>query len=179
MRNKKLLIILIPIIVILLVLSIIGIYSNFFRNSVLFDTSYRINFHIYSSMYASYLGSPSYCIDEKGVAYKSIGSSDTNYMKLGKLYPFNLDPSNLDEILGSKAKWTAHNVDAEYIRQHTVEAWKTVDRDDRLYYFLLLDNNDVFLCIGNAAPKRSISTILYLGKLGKSDIFFDYCSRLQ
>ena len=177
MRNKKLLIILIPVIIITLVLSVIGIYNYFFCNSVLFDASYRTNYNIYSNMYASYFNTPSYCISEKGVAYTSVGSSDTNYKRLGKLYPFDLDQSNLDEVLSNEAKWTALNIDAEYIRQHTVEAWKTVDSEDRLYYFLLLDNSDVFLCIGNAAPITSISTILFLGQLGNADLFFDYCNK--
>jgi len=149
------------------------IWEKLSYDEAVFGRAYGININLYASFFASYFpDAPSYRLSKDGVLY-DLRYEDGVYRSermSDKLRPIVLTRDNFDALLGNS--WTAYGIDAQSAREHNKAAWVSITDEGRLYYIMLQDNGDVFLCLGgvwqteDGTNKQSISMIMYLNDLG-------------
>ena len=160
MKSKKFMIILLSVVLVLaVVFGVFALRSALRKNTYddgVFGKQYAIGINLYASAMVSYRADPVYYLSDSGylhhISYKN-GEKTVEQIS-DAMESFELTWWNFDSRFAG-GSWTAMGVDAQYIREHTVKAWYGVGEDEMLYYVLLQENGDVFLCKGKGTKNRS------------------------
>ena len=160
MKNKKLMISLLSVVLVLAV--VFGVVAlrrtpdETAYDDTVFGKQYAIGINLYASFFGSYGSKPVYYLSDDGyLHYISYKNGEKTVEQISDaMESFELTWWNFDSRFAG-GSWTAMDVDAQYIREHTVKAWYGVGEDEMLYYVLLQENGDVFLCKGRGTKNRS------------------------
>lgn len=175
MKNKKMWIV-IAAAAVLLVVVILAVFPIEYPSEI-FGRVYCINIDIYSGASSHYGDDPEYHLTQDGCLYE-MNYSDGKYIweyVAGPMRPQKLTEKNFDDLFFyKKSYWNVDNLDAQTIRERTVSAWSCTKKEagypyTLLYYVLLLENGDVFLCLGS--KQHGMGWIVYLGDLGAWEEF--------
>lgn len=178
MKAKKNRIVIVSAVLILLIA--LGVFCSIFHSfdydRTVFGKAYGINFNIYASFAGSYASmSPSYYLSANGCLYQTSRASGTETAEklTDAMRPFELTEQNFDDPLKGNY-WTAYDMDAQYVREHTQKAWYGFADEGQLYYILLQENGDVFLCMGSGSGSlwkgldvKGLGIIYFLNDLGE------------
>ena len=138
-----------------------------------FDKTYNINFHVYSSFTATYGSAPTMYIDKDGAIYQY----DEKYEPIlvaDWSHRIKLTEKNFDNLLYGGRSWMAANSDAQTLRKDNIATWVYPNEYGILHYIMLQKSGHVLLCSGAEYAKESIVDIVLLNKLGDSSVFYDF-----
>lgn len=176
MKTKKRMVIVLSAVLVLVVALSAALLPGIFRrasyDATVFGKTYGFDSYVCSGYYSYYGPDHSYSLAENGCLYQSTDGKEAAAKISDAMVSIQLTPENFDsKCVGDS--WAGDGMDAQHVREHTEKAWCAAGENGHIYYVLLQDNGDVFLCIGEGSQNMfgkpqvtEIGDVLLLKKLG-------------
>ena len=176
MKNKKRMIILLSVVLVLVIVLgaalLPGILRRASYDASVFGKKYVIQSCVYEGYYTYYEPEHVYSLSDDGRLQESSDGKNAIETISDAMVAVELTEENFDKLfLGDL--WKSESINARYVRENTEKAWYAIGNNGVVYYVVLQKNGDVFLCKGAGSRNwlgklevTEIGEILSLKKLG-------------